>query len=212
MSGAHRFSWITRPEENLPPRALDAELRSFPEAGVIMSLGSLVPGWLLVVPRTCTPNFRQLPWEIHPKLSSVVRCLVAELERFEGQVFAFEHGASNPTNATACGVEQAHLHVVPLPFDLLTAAEQHAHTQGLPFVPLGRPLDPWATIPAHGDYLLVQRAYDSAAALILPDQPLSQWFRRVIAIELHRSTEWDYRERPQIDNMVRTAAGLRFAI
>ena len=213
MSGAHRFRLDHRVRGSLPPQALDTELRAFPagwRSSRVIRLARL-PGGFLSCPGPAHRTFVNYP--SRPADSSwpwCVACRDGSFQRFEGQVFAFEHGALHPCERDRSrGVDQAGLRLVPLPFDLLDAAARDARAQGMPFLPLGGAFDPWRRIPAQGDCLLIQRQHDQAAALILPESLISQWFRKIIAAELRRPTEWDCREKPHFDNMLRTAVTLR---
>ena len=75
--------------------------------------GSLVEGWLLVVPK-----------EHHYCVGAFAAALITEFQLFRrevqqrlesiyGSVVAFEHGAAGSGRPAGCGVDHAHLHLVP---------------------------------------------------------------------------------------------------
>lgn len=208
MRRDHQFSWITRPNEIPCPHLWDAEIRSFPRFGVVASMGALVKGWLLVVPRQFHMNLRLLEDADRQDLVRIVQTLSRELEQFGGNVFIFEHGAVSESSSVACGVDQAHLHVVPLPFDLIEASVRRGRIERITFKEIGKTNDPWYKVRANHEYLLVQRQSDMHAMVSFPTHTTSQWFRKVIAAELNDADRWDYRRYPCYDAMLATRVAL----
>lgn len=92
---------------------------------VIPTLGSLVEGWLLIVPKNeylslqCIDNDLLLS-ELEVLSHSVGELMVKEF----GCVTMFEHGAVQPKSTVGCGVDFAHLHLVPINFDLIQGVEK----------------------------------------------------------------------------------------
>src|SRR5664280_1311076 len=84
----------------------------------VPSLGSLVAGWLLVVPRTEVLCLGELSHQDRTYLRDFVREVVQILEEQFGPVAAFEHGPAKKDSAVSCGVNYAHLHLVPTDCDL----------------------------------------------------------------------------------------------
>src|SRR3954469_4672155 len=78
----------------------------------VPSVGALVPGWLLVVPRLEILSFVQLSRALFPEFEEFVAEVAKTLEPNYGPVSLFEHGASKKTSAVGCGVDYAHLHLV----------------------------------------------------------------------------------------------------
>jgi hypothetical protein len=103
-------------------------------------------------------------------------------------------------------VEQAHLHVVPLPFDLVQAVQKdplaHVTWTRSSAIPL-------AELPAAAEYVVVWRVDEGAGVVGALSTPVSQWVRRVIARELGVEADWDYRTNPQMVNVEKTMDALR---
>jgi diadenosine tetraphosphate (Ap4A) HIT family hydrolase len=158
---------------------------------IVPTRGMLVPGWLLIVPEEHILSVQQLPegrGEAVWRRATEARDLLTPIF---GAVTMFEHGATKSESPVGCGVDHAHLHVVPLQFDLLKAARAH---------PLGGLLrwhevqekacwsdgdleEPylWLSSPTSGEWI---------ARGPIP----SQFFRRVIAREIGKPESFDWRD------------------
>src|SRR6266852_4207519 len=85
---------------------------------VTPSLGALVEGWLLVLPREHAVNTSRIAANLRQEFTAIVDRTVAIVADEFGPVTLFEHGPSYDGSRLGCGVDHAHLLVVPLPFDL----------------------------------------------------------------------------------------------
>ena len=185
---ANRFQWAIDRRPVGPSEIFDVDIYGFDDVNVCPSIGSLVQGWILAIPRTEAICFAELDTSLREQIQSKLSRVRDDLSIFGGKVWTFEHGARFSGSSTACGVDQAHLHVVPLPFNLF-AASMHC-AAGLKWVEVDA-RDPWAEIVSKREYYLVS---DFAKSYIsYPDLQTSQFFRRVIATGLGRPQEWDYR-------------------
>lgn len=195
-----RFGWITSRDSSCPRPAFDREVAATEDFVVLPTLGSLVPGWLLVVPRRAMPNLSFLTNVERSALEDLTRLLSVQTKSFASKVFYFEHGGF-AGSSVSCGVDQAHLHIVPLPFDLIAAAKMRREVRWLETSSLQSSSGELRDT----EYLLV--GSEGQQTLIgQPLQPTSQWFRKLIASQLGRPDEWDYREYPALDVMDITAA------
>jgi diadenosine tetraphosphate (Ap4A) HIT family hydrolase len=82
---------------------------------VVPSKGGFVTGWLMVVPKVHVLNMARLGLSQQHELDVVVSKVAATISRKFGPPTAFEHGAVVPNSTFGCGVDHAHLHLVPLP-------------------------------------------------------------------------------------------------
>lgn len=194
-----KFAWLTRPGVYARP-AHDIVVASNDHFVAVPSLGALVPGWLLLIPRRPMPTLSLLNFAERKSLVALRSNVSNRLSSYGSQIYAFEHGGSSGS-LVSCGVDQAHLHLVPLEFDLL----QIAQAQDLN----------WRTsIAVHElteketvgkEYLFVER---SGASLIgFPEAPTSQWFRQLIAQKCGVE-EWDYKRNPNLNQLEATAVAL----
>lgn len=197
-----RFSFILDPAAGQQHRPENRIILETPSFAVVPSLGSLVPGWLLVVPKRPLLNCGRLTECERDELTVLVADLRQRLKVFPGQVFAFEHGSSEFGTASGCGVDQAHLHVVPLSFDVIEAARDRPDVSWnvCDRQTVGESI---ARAPV-GEYLLMHNCETGLGALGQPDRPTSQWVRRVIATELGRAADWNYRTHEGHANIAET--------
>lgn len=199
---ARRFDWITDPAVAWPTTEWDLEIFGSRHFSVVPSLGSLLPGWLLIVPRRPLLNLRGLSPDEFADLERLRARLRGRLSALPGTIFEFEHGSLHAGSATGCGVDQAHLHMVPLPFDLIKGASDLS-SQRVEWLHTGYTGNPWSLIPQEREYVLIHRDGGPSVigAIILPE---SQWLRKVIAQKLSPVAEWDYKTNPCLGNIRHT--------
>ena len=188
---ASRFDWVTLGYRRGPHQPFDADLYDFEAAAVIPTIGALVPGWVLLVPRIPLSALAAASTSERAQVLAASNEVAQDLSSFGGQNFFFEHGAAKPGSVLGCGVEQAHLHLVNLDFDLVQAALALGDCQEWTQVDTR---DPWASIPANMEYYLVSNFHQ--AYVTYPTKKESQYFRKVMACRLGLADQWDYRMYP----------------
>lgn len=188
----NRFSFIFDRQSDARERAENSVVAQTARFAALPSLGSLVPGWLLVVPKRPVLNCSMLSEDERIEISEFATQLSAELMHFNGNVFAFEHGSTRHGSPSGCGVDQAHLHIVPLPFDLITAVTRRDAGQWI--VSEGTSISEAIPTPDADEYIVIYDFVHRASVITYPRIPTSQWVRRVIAEELQRNDAWDYKQ------------------
>ena len=179
----------------------DRELLASKSFVVVPSLGALVPGWLLVVPRRPIVSLRDLNSEEREEFGDLLIKVKDALGVFSGDVFAFEHGSDHRGSVMGCGVDHAHLHLVPLQFDLVDSAMSHFDADVSWTI---KPEFLLTDLPSSGEYMSVWRVNTRQGAVATVARPISQWMRRVIAGKLGMQADWDYRASPQLRNIEQT--------
>jgi diadenosine tetraphosphate (Ap4A) HIT family hydrolase len=172
---------------------------------VLVSLGALVEGWVLLVPNEHFLSMGAVPARLIPELQALKKRVSECLESVYGPVCAFEHGPGQERRNVGCGVDHAHLHMVPIAFDLATAAAPY--------------------LPQNSRWERADQAQCQAAALdgqdyIYLEQPInrgrilrhqdigSQILRRAIATHIGVSDDFNWRTHPQTENVNRTIRAL----
>jgi diadenosine tetraphosphate (Ap4A) HIT family hydrolase len=162
------------------------------------SLGSLVEGWLLIVPRAHALSAAALTTVLLDELHSVKAQVREMLTVAYGPVSFFEHGPSECHHLTGCGVDHAHVHAVPGIQDLLGAA--------FPFLPPGAKFRP-------GDINDCREAIAKGLDYLYLEQPNgdpwiatarsfgSQTFRKAIAARLGLPDKYDWKVFPELRNI-----------
>lgn len=208
MSNRTRFAWITDESKPRSEALWDREILRTERFVALPSAGSLVAGWTLIVPRRPMLNLSQTTAEEREELDAIATDVADFLSKEDHEVFFFEHGSRTVGSLTGCGVDQAHLHIVPLPFDLIAAATARTET-GIVWHDARNMAAPFAALPSDGEYVALWSRGDRRTMIGAVTEPVSQWIRRVIADELGIGAEWNYQSHPQLDRVQETLALLK---
>jgi ATP adenylyltransferase len=168
------------------------------------TIGAIVPGWILIAPKTHCLALAALDDETLRELwhfESEVRSLV---EYEFGEVAIFEHGPSKPSSLVGCGVDHAHLHIVPIQLDLLAEASRlYPHIKW-------EAIDDLSAASEHHKagrsylYFRQPNVRNEHFLATSSDGFSSQLFRRVIANGAGLHDQWDWKAFPQVNNMEAT--------
>ena len=91
----------------------------------IASIGGFIKGWTLIVPKAHQLNLREC--YATAEFQTFVRDVSQKVNSVFGSTIFFEHGAREEGSIIGCGVDHAHLHIVPSEDSLLSSiAEQSA--------------------------------------------------------------------------------------
>lgn len=178
----------------LPDRAFrpvcDTVLEETPNFLVTPTLGSLVPGWVLVIPKSHIFNFGQLPLNLLAELFELCARVRCKLESAFGPVTEFEHGPTAQGDLLGCGINHAHLHMVSLPFDLTTAVSTFSETS----YDWSTCHESWLLHPIvrNGSPYLYYRTPNDLGNITAPKTAVSQYFRKVVATNVGLSAYFDY--------------------
>lgn len=192
--------WLTAPGTHTQP-AHDVVIASNDHFVALPSLGSIVPGWLLIVPRRPMATLSLMNVDERNALKDIRRDLTKRLQIYQRPVYAFEHGGALES-VVSCGVDQAHLHLVPLSFNLLDVirdCDMKWHTVDS--------VDCLSEVVTLGkEYLFAED--ENLSLISFPEVQSSQWFRKVIAKECGE-VEWDYKKNPNVPQVMATAQDLK---
>jgi len=177
----------------------------------LASIGALVEGWVLIVPKEHTLSMK----EFYNKKDFVdFSNLMLGLMRnhYSGPFIAFEHGPNKCGSNTSCGTNHAHLHLIPYSNSLYTDMigtgltwESCTTTQ-------------ISSIAGANEYLFyceisTDSIWENPKGFIhILEQPISQYFRKLIANQQNRSNEYDYKKYARIDLAIKTNNVLSEAI
>lgn len=186
-----RFRWLT--DQLIRPSDFwDVDLTPSARFATVPSKGAIVSGWLLTLPRSHTINIASLPFEQRTALLSQARTTALATECSGGRTYIFEHGAARSGTVTGCGVDYAHLHTVPVAFDLIADLP---HEMGWRAVCSH---DPWKGL-GERDYLMI--GCDDYWVVCEPRHPQSQFFRKQIAGKVTDGYGWDHKRYPWNENV-----------
>jgi ATP adenylyltransferase len=155
----------------------------------IASIGALVEGWSLVVPKPHAVSLRDFYGT--DEFKSFSTKVVERVRSVYGNAVVFEHGSNHEGSLTSCGTDHAHLHVVPLTFSL----RQDLLESGLSWQEV-KSSEISATAGGQ-EYLFYCDNLDNAdpvGLLHVLRQPISQFFRKMIAAKLGKLDVADYKQ------------------
>jgi ATP adenylyltransferase len=165
------------------------------------SVGALVDGHVLIIPRAHELNAAAAALDPASRLAAYVDAVAGALERSYGPTCLFEHGPVSPGTAPGCSIDHAHLHLVPWSGSLVSLA-MAAHPE-LSWREYSSGLASGLPPAPDTSYLLVQDS-DGRGAVGSGDTIPSQALRKIIARELGRPKEWDWKTHPQVERQTST--------
>jgi hypothetical protein len=170
---------------------------------VTPTLGSILPNWLLLIPRQQALNFSQWFSETKFEPARLVRKFLSQHRISEDRAFWFEHGSKRRGSILGCGVEHAHLHLlIDAPFSFDEFATAVISSSGLAWSQLMGPSS--YEILSNDESYLIMACEDRQFVAKNVEAVGSQFFRRVIAAMAGQSDAWDYRTSPHINNIEMT--------
>lgn len=165
---------------------------------VIPSLGSLVAGWVLIVPKTYALNMGQLSEALLTELENLATKVSVLIEKDFGPVTMFEHGPVASFNQVGCGVDYAHLHLVPININLIQHLAE-ASNASYEWEELDNISELTSFASRSMPYLFVST---EAGLFAASDENIpSQLFRRIIANHLLIPEQFDWKFNPKVENI-----------
>jgi len=168
---------------------------------VTSTVGALVEGWTLIISKRHVPAMGALTEVELSELQQLVIKVRNLMESHYGFVVMFEHGPACEGTAFGCGIDHAHLHVVPLQITLAPLVEHELQFHIM-----------WETIAdvrnlsqihqQRVSYLYILENSRSEGKVIRLQNIPSQFMRRVIANYLGIPHLYDYRRYKFRQNVV----------
>jgi ATP adenylyltransferase len=187
----------------------DEPLFEVDDCVIAPTLGSVVPRWLLIVPRVQAPNFVRWRAETGVEPCELIGKVAAYWGVEDKRVIWFEHGAAGRGSPVACGVDHAHLHVIidaPFSFDEF-ASSASASATALHWRQY-HDFQEYPSIEDGASYLLAASGKRAVLAERV-DEVGSQFFRRVVARLARIPGAWDYRSHSHIEKVRETVRAFR---
>jgi diadenosine tetraphosphate (Ap4A) HIT family hydrolase len=170
------------------------------------SVGALVEGWLLLAPKRHFISLGALPDPLLPEMGEFKEFLCSVLTQCYGTVTAFEHGPSAAGRTLGCGVDHAHLHLVPVAFDLSNEVSP-LMPKGATWTPAGID-DCRAAYLRRADYLYLEQPIGSGR-IATHESFGSQLFRRAVASHIGAPHRYNWREFEQLPTVMATIRRIR---
>jgi len=116
------FGLLKRRATDLEHEPWDIVLYESDNFVIVPTLGSLIEGWVLIVSKCHYVCMGDLPTSVWGELEEVVELASSLIERAYGPPTVFEHGPKEEGLNVGCGVDHAHIHVVPITFSIINEA------------------------------------------------------------------------------------------
>lgn len=181
---------------------IDEPFASNDEFFAIASIGALIEGWTLIIPKShqlsMTNNYDS------PLFTDFLGSVLPPLVHRYGPLIAFEHGANTEGSITACGTAHAHLHLVPFGESLLPEL-QNSEMQWIECN-----ASEIASKSGKDEYLFYSELgtqgiwQDLVGYLHVLENPAAQFFRHLIAGRIGKSEVSDYKRFPHFDTARQT--------
>ncbi len=176
---------------------------------VTPTLGSIVPNWILAIPKRHAVNAARWAQGEQNTVLVAVKEIIHSFGRDARDVIWFEHGATEPLSTVGCGVDHAHIHIIltpPFSFERLCEEAQAEVALGWSS---GRG-NAYAAIDSSQSYLVAGRSDQFLLAQSV-ETAGSQFFRKAIARIVNQDAAWDYRSHPHMENVAETIANASLA-
>lgn len=205
----YRFQHAIDPQPSIEIDAWDQRVAESPSFIAIPTRGSIVPGWVLILPRRRAISMAALSDEEHIEFFQFRKDVSQLISSEFGPPTIFEHGAGFSGSLVGCGVDHAHVHLVPLCFDLIEAARNDE----------GSTIK-WQEISDEKWMYSLLRPGENYMSISSPTGrtvystgfvPISQYLRKLIAIHVGVPDGWDYRSNSFKWNVLNTLAILKGA-
>lgn len=198
-----RFCGIANGDKNVQ-KSENEKMAESEKYFAISSVGALVEGWTLVVPKQHCCSMKELYSE--EEFVAFANQLVCVLTACYGPVIAFEHGPNREGSDTSCGTDHAHIHIVPyhslvakldnmeMEWQACNASQVSELVGGNEYLFYCEPHGKWE---------------DPDGRVHILQESISQFFRRVIADELGMHDRFNYKTNPNTELTLRTIEKVR---
>lgn len=175
---------------------------------VIPTLGSLVEGWLLIIPKQHYLSFGYLQSDkLYNELEELIDYVGTIVKNVYGNYVVFENGAFCTDKLVGCGVDYAHIHIVPTNFNLLDIVEkQFSVKYNWEQVSLLKSTSYY--IKNNKPYLFYKNQQGNSYITTDVEIP-SQLFRKAIAYAMGLNQEFDWKNNHFLDNIHKTIANYK---
>jgi diadenosine tetraphosphate (Ap4A) HIT family hydrolase len=170
---------------------------------VVPSLGSLVEGWVLIVPKKHYLSFGYLENYLFDELDYLHNKVIFTLQQlYNKEVVAFENGTLNLGSFIGCGVDYAHIHYVPIDLDIRHLIND-LYKETIEWEKLSTLIDLKKKIKNSTPYLFFE---DNNRDKFICDiyQPQSQLIRKLIAKHIGKAEQYDWKRYHFEENINRT--------
>lgn len=160
---------------------------------VVPSLGPVVPGHVLLCPRRHYKSFASISNSYVEEFESIKSKMKGILRSvYNKAVHCFEHGMATHGDRTACTVEHAHLHLIPIDADVWQTLSTDFRWQHFVSEIVNA-----ESLTDGSEYLYYESPQGvNVVTRATPDVFQSQYLRKVFIQALGKSNSWNWRKEP----------------
>jgi len=179
----------------------DGLLYETPDFAVFPTIGALVEGWVLIVPKEHDYSMRS--YYSNNEFINLIETIKDRLyEKYNQPVIIFEHGANENGSLTSCGTNHAHLHMLPFKDSILSDMFRELKWQKCQAKNIRE-------IVNEKEYLyycdLSDEKFNNADGYVhVLTSPISQYFRKLIATKVGKNEQYSYKEFPNLEMALKT--------
>ena len=170
----------------------------------ISSVGALVEGWTLVIPKKHSCSMKNVYAD--KDFVEFTNEMVQILQKQYGHIIAFEHGPNREGSETSCGTDHAHIHLVPYHSLLKSLAKTNLEWQDCATTEISNQV-------GNSEYLFYCEPSDGwqnpLGKLHILQTPISQFFRKMIAIDQGNEEKYNYKINPDLTFTLKTIKTLK---
>ena len=171
---------------------------------VTPTLGSFLEGYLLICTNRHFIGLSQIPEELFQELDELKEKVKKALSDVYTSPIFFEHGVIDETKRGGCCVDHAHLHAVPIDFDIFPDIVRNFEARRIERIlelrkqqEKGRP------------YFYYENQKGDKYVFELSGPVPPQYLRQIVAVRAGLGMRWDWRESPEFENFNKTLEKLR---
>jgi ATP adenylyltransferase len=173
---------------------------------VVPSIGALIPGHVLLLPRTHHYSVGEIPETELRDFESLAVKSREIVSTIYGACTSFEHGCIEGVGRAGACIDHAHLHLLPLEQNLRPEIDKRFG----PGIPVGQFADLRQFLFRRTPYLYYQDSSGSARAYQASIAP-TQFFRQLVSTAVADSSPWDWKADLRVPVVRQTYERLRIA-
>ncbi|MFZ1205394.1 MAG: HIT domain-containing protein [Candidatus Acidiferrales bacterium] len=175
-----------------------------PEFFVVPTLGPLVAGHILILPKTHFYSVGEMPESMLSRLEQIARNVREILRARYGSCSAFEHGCVDKIGKAGACIDHAHLHLLPVSQNLRPLVERSfgSGTEMKSFSGLR------SFVRRSMPYLYYEDPAGLAMAYEAPIAP-SQYFRQLMTATVRGNGDWDWKRDIGVATVIETYEALK---
>jgi len=176
---------------------------------IVPTLGAIVEGWLLIISKEHYVCMGAIEKDLHTELEEAINLAATAVSSLYGRSTIFEHGPCQQGLELGCGIDHAHMHVLPLQFNLRNAAKMSPEMGMFDWVQVESTFCQLSQLHRLGASYMYIQEQGKPGYYCMAKQAPCQSLRRIIARKLDVAERYDYNKYPFRENVANTIARMK---